>query len=125
MEGEPLPACRNRLPDLALTLEAAEGGVRAVVLNRGTDPSKPVVVALGCTGATSLSCSDCAPLERTLLNWPPVTVVWTLPPLAPDETAAFTFHAEGPAGLCRGQVDLDYQQIELNEGNNTFRLPLR
>ncbi|MDD3448195.1 MAG: hypothetical protein PHF72_04100, partial [Gammaproteobacteria bacterium] len=32
--GAPLPACRNRLPDLALTLEAVAGGLRVEVVNR-------------------------------------------------------------------------------------------
>jgi len=122
--GAPLPACRNRLPDLALTLEAVPGGMRATVVNLGTDPAPAVVMAVGCEGAVPapVSCSGCAPLERALLNWPPGALVWTLPPLAAGAAAVFPLTAGGPAARCLGQVDLDYAVIELNEGNNRARL---
>ncbi|RCX31054.1 hypothetical protein [Thioalbus denitrificans] len=122
--GAPLPACRNRLPDLALTLEAVAGGLRVEVVNRGTDPAPAVVMAVGCEGAAPvpIACAGCAPLERTLLNWPPGALAWTLPPLAAGAAAVFPLTAGGPAARCLGQVDLDYAVIELNEGNNRARL---
>lgn len=122
--GAPLPACRNRLPDLALTLEAVAGGLRVEVVNRGTDPSPAVVVAVGCEGAAPvpITCTGCTPLARTLLNWPPGTLAWTLPPLDAGAAAAFPLTVTGAAGRCLGQVDLDYAVIELNEGNNRARL---
>lgn len=122
--GAPLPACRNRLPDLALTLDAVAGGLRAEVVNRGTDPSPAVVMAVGCAGAVPVhvACAGCEPLERSLLNWPPGSLAWTLPPLAAGARAGFTLSTGVPAGHCLGQVDLDYAVIELNEGNNRARL---